>query len=185
MPTRPTSTQPRLSRRGFTGALALGAAAAAATPALARVRQSEKETIIGSGEHTFRVKHHFPQLPDRYTWQTTHNVAVDAAGNLYVIHEGRKEQKDHPAIFVFDAAGKFIRAFGSQFQGGGHGIEVRKEGNGEFLYVCAYQPPAHWKDLWKMQVNLLSPQIIKDCESYAASVPFAAEPFMHLLCGQT
>jgi hypothetical protein len=36
-----------------------------------------------------------------------------------------------------------------------------------------------------MQVNLLSPQIIKDCESYAASVPFAAEPFMHLLCGQT
>ena len=53
------------------------------------------------------------------------------------------------------------------------------------LYVCAYQPPAHWKSLWKMQVNLLSPQIIKDCESYAASVPFAAEPFMHLLCGQT
>ena len=139
MPSQPSSPSPRLSRRGFTGALALGAAAAAATPALARVRQSGKETIIGSGEHTFRVKHHFPQLPDRYTWQTTHNVAVDAGGNLYVIHEGRKEQKDHPAIFVFDPAGKFIRAFGSQFQGGGHGIEVRKEGEGEFLYVCAYQ----------------------------------------------
>jgi hypothetical protein len=51
------------------------------------------------------------------------------------------------------------------------------------LYVCAYQPPAHWKDLWKMQVNLLSPLIIKDCEAYAASVPFAAGAFMQLLCG--
>jgi hypothetical protein len=66
-------------------------------------------------------------------------VAVDKAGHLYVIHEGRAEQKDHPSIFVFDATGKFVRAFGAQFQGGGHGIEVRREGNEEFLYVCAYQ----------------------------------------------
>ena len=128
----------RLPRRTFAGAAALAAGAAAA-PALATVRQAGSETIVGSGAHTFRVKHDFPRLPDRYTWQTTHNVAVDAAGNLYVIHEGRKEQKDHPAIFVFDPAGSFLRAFGSQFQGGGHGIEVRKEGNEEFLYVCAYQ----------------------------------------------
>ena len=128
----------RFSRRGFTGTIALGAAAAA-VPGLANVRQSGTETIIGAGEHTFRVHHHFPKLPDRFTWQTTHNVAVDGAGHLYVIHEGRKEHKDHPAIFVFDSEGTFVRAFGSQFQGGGHGIEVRKEGNEEFLYVCAYQ----------------------------------------------
>ena len=25
---------------------------------------------------------------------------------------------------------------GSQFQGGGHGLEVRKEGNEQYLYVC-------------------------------------------------
>jgi hypothetical protein len=128
----------RLSRRAFAAAAAV-AAAAPAVPAAARVRQVGKDTILGEGAHQFRVRHHFPQLPDRYTWQTTHNVAVDSAGNLYVIHEGRKEQKDHPAIFVFDAAGKFIRAFGAQFQGGGHGIEIRKEGSEEFLYVCGYQ----------------------------------------------
>jgi len=119
------------------GAAAL--AAAATRPAAARARRLAEETILGAGEHTFRVQHHFPQLPDRFTWQTTHGVALDAAGNLYVIHEGRKEQKDHPAIFVFDPAGTFIRAFGSQFQGGGHGIEVRREGGEEFLYVCGYQ----------------------------------------------
>jgi len=128
----------RLSRRTFAGATVL-TAAAAATPAFARARRLGAETIVGEGAHTFRVRHNFPQLPDRYTWQTTHNVAVDAAGNLYVIHEGRANQKDHPAIFVFDPAGTFIRAFGSEFQGGGHGIEVRQEVSEEFLYVCGYQ----------------------------------------------
>ena len=128
----------QITRRTFAGMTAL-AAVAAATPAVAKIRRVGSETILGEGEHSFRVRHQFPQLPDRFTWQTTHNVAVDAAGNLYVIHEGRKEQKDHPAIFVFDPAGTFIRAFGSEFQGGGHGIEVRQEGNEEFLYVCGYQ----------------------------------------------
>jgi len=127
-----------LSRRGFGAAVAC-AAAGAAVPAFARVRRLAAETIVGDGEHRFRVRHDFPQLPDRFTWQTTHGVAVDAAGNLYVIHEGLKERKDHPAIFVFDPEGRFIRAFGGQFQGGGHGIEVRKEGSDEFLYVCGYQ----------------------------------------------
>ncbi len=37
----------------------------------------------------------------------------------------------HPAIFAFDPEGKFIRAFGAQFQGGGHGLETRVEGNDE------------------------------------------------------
>ena len=98
-----------------------------------------RKNIIGEKEHQFEVLHHFPKLPSQYTWQTTHNVAVDAANNLYVIHEGIEKQKDHPSIFVFDETGKFIRAFGQRFQGGGHGLEVRKEGNQEFLYVTGYQ----------------------------------------------
>jgi len=127
-----------VSRRQFTAAAAL-AVATAATPGLARSRRLAAETIVGEGEHRYRVRHHFPQLPDRFTWQTTHGVALDAAGNLYVIHQGLKERKDHPAIFVFDPEGKFVRAFGAEFQGGGHGIEVRKEPDGEFLYVCGYR----------------------------------------------
>ena len=79
------------------------------------------------------------ELPSKFNWQTTHNVAVDKNKNVYVIHEGRHDQKDHPSIFVFDYEGKFIRAFGSQFQGGGHGLEVRSEDGEEFLYVCGYQ----------------------------------------------
>lgn len=133
-----TRSSKSLSRRAFAGMAAL-AAAATATPVVAKIRRVGNETILGDGAHTFRVRHNFPQLPDRFTWQTTHNVAVDSGGNLYVIHEGHKDKKEHPSIFVFAPDGTFIRAFGSQFQGGGHGIEVHKEGGTEYLYVCGYQ----------------------------------------------
>ena len=102
-----------LSRRAFAGGAAATVTALSARPAVARARRLGSETIIGTDAHRFRVRHHFPQLPDTYSWQTTHNVAVDSAGNIYVIHEGRKDRKEHPAIFVFDPEGKFIRAFGS------------------------------------------------------------------------
>lgn len=127
------------NRRKFLKTTLAGAACALAAPNIATARRTNSQLVIGEKEHTFEVQHQFPQLPSQYTWQTTHNVAVDAANNLYVIHEGREDQKDHPSIFVFDENGKFIRAFGKQYQGGGHGIEVRKEGNQEFLYVAAYQ----------------------------------------------
>ena len=104
------------SRRQFLAATAAGAAAIMAAPAIATASRTSRETMIGEGAHQFRVNHAFAELPDKYSWQTTHNVALDNAGNLYVIHEGRRELKDHPSIFVFDPAGKFVRAFGSSFR---------------------------------------------------------------------
>lgn len=105
----------------------------------APIRHFDKDLVTGSGEHQYRVKHQYVQLPSEYSWQTTHNVAVDSQNRIYIIHEGRENLKEHPSIFVFDEEGKFIRAFGSQYQGGGHGLEVRQEGSDEFLYVSAYQ----------------------------------------------
>ncbi|MEQ1824529.1 MAG: peptidase [Pirellula sp.] len=126
-------------RRNFLKSATASAICLTAAPSIVTASKTHAPLIVGSGNLKFEVLHNFPQLPSKYSWQTTHNVAVDAANNLYVIHEGRENQKDHPSIFVFDEAGKFIRAFGNQYQGGGHGIEVRKEGNQEFLYVAAYQ----------------------------------------------
>ena len=123
----------------FFASSAAGAAVIAGAPLVVAAKKTDSETIIGEGEHEYRVTHAWPQLPDKYSWQTTHNVAVDSAENLYVIHEGHADKTDHPSIFAFDKDGKFIRAFGNQYQGGGHGIEVRQEGSEEFLYVCAYQ----------------------------------------------
>ncbi len=78
------------------------------------------------------------QLPDKFTWQTTHNVAVDKDNNLYVIHEGDPNKKDHPSIFVFDSGQVHSRirfAVSRRWSC----IEVRREGSEEFLYVAAYQ----------------------------------------------
>jgi len=129
----------RTHRRRFLKTAAAGTAAVLGAPLVLTAQKTDTKLIVGEGEHKYEVNHEWPQLPDKFTWQTTHNVAVDKAGNLYVIHEGRADQPDHPSIFVFDPEGKYIRSFGQQFQGGGHGIEIRQEGNQEFLYVCAYQ----------------------------------------------
>jgi hypothetical protein len=133
-----------ISRRSFVKQTAAGVAALAAVPAVVTASKTDSatdvgKTVIGAGDHRYEVDHHWAQLPDKYAWQTTHNVAVDGNGLVYVIHEGRYDQKDHPAIFVFDADGKYVDSFGPQFQGGGHGLEVHKEGGEEFLYVTAYQ----------------------------------------------
>lgn len=128
-----------LSRRNFLAAAAAGATACLAAPAVVTADKSGSRKVIGQGDHQFQVLHDWAQLPGEFTWQTTHNVAVDRDGFLYVIHEGKEELKDHPAIFVFDPEGRYVRSFGQQFQGGGHGIEVREEDGQQYLYVAAYQ----------------------------------------------
>jgi hypothetical protein len=130
---------PRLSRRRFLAATATTAAFVAAPRVLTAQKSDPKQLVIGSGAHRYEVQHDWAKLPANYTWQTTHNVAVDREGLVYVIHEGRENLTDHPSIFVFDDKGKFVRAFGKQFQGGGHGLEVRTEGREQFLYVTGYQ----------------------------------------------
>jgi len=127
-----------ITRRRFIATTAT-ASALLAMPRVLTAQKSDTQLVIGTGTHRYEVQHHWPQLPDKYSWQTTHNVAVDRDGLLYVIHEGRENLKDHPSIFVFDDKGKFVRAFGNQFQGGGHGLEVRTEGREQFLYVTGYQ----------------------------------------------
>ena len=128
-----------VSRRQFLATSAAATTATAMAPGVITASKTDSQVIVGEGDYRYEVMHAWPELPKEYSWQTTHNVAVDKAGNLYVIHEGNPALKDHPSIFVFDAVGRFVRAFGNQFQGGGHGIEVREEGGEEVLYVCAYQ----------------------------------------------
>lgn len=112
---------------------------AAAGPAILTSKRAAAQDVIGQGDFRYRCEHHWPQLPEQYSWQTTHNVAVDPDDHLYVIHEGDAAKAGHPSIFVFDPEGRFVCAFGEQFQGGGHGLEIRVENGTPFLYVAAYQ----------------------------------------------
>lgn len=129
------SSKAPVSRRRFLATTAT----VLAMPRVMTAQKSSTQLVVGSGEHRYEVLHNWAQLPDKYSWQTTHNVAVDRDQQLYVIHEGRENMKDHPSIFVFDRRGRFVRAFGNQFQGGGHGLEVITEGKEQFLYVTGYQ----------------------------------------------
>ncbi len=135
----PQNAHDSSSRRQFLQTAAAASAVTLTAPAIATAKKTDQPPIVGSGEYRYEVLHHWPQLPSKFSWQTTHNVAFDSEGLLYVIHEGKFDQSDHPSIFVFDADGKYVRSFGTQFQGGGHGIEIRNEGGQDFLYVCAYK----------------------------------------------
>lgn len=132
-------SKPFTNRRDFLRQSAAIGATLLAAPAIVTAQKTGSRLEVGVEPHRFEVQHDWLRLPSQFHWQTTHNVAVDGAGLVYVIHEGKADLPDHPSIFVFDAEGAFVRAFGQEFQGGGHGLEVRREGNEEFLYVCAYQ----------------------------------------------
>jgi hypothetical protein len=127
-----------VSRRRFIGSTTAATVALAAGPNILTAKKGDRQLVVGEGEHKYEVQHNWPKLPGKFSWQTTHNVAVDKDQNLYVIHEGKLNLPDHPSIFVFDKKGKYVRSFGKQFQGGGHGLEVRTEGREQFLYVTGY-----------------------------------------------
>lgn len=125
------------SRRNFLRTTSTIAAAASAGLPAFFVRASDKsgnrETIIGTGEHQYRCRHHWgnDSLPDGHQYGgASHGVAVDSERRIYITHYGNPG-----SIFVFDDQGKFIRSLGNLHAGKGHGIDIRREGNEEFLYL--------------------------------------------------
>src|SRR5262249_55189536 len=54
-------------------------------------------------------------------------------GFVYLTHQGIGKVMD--TVVVFDPKGKFVRSFGKEWHGGGHGIEIRKEGSEQFIYL--------------------------------------------------
>src|SRR5438874_1801936 len=114
--------------------LAAAAAASSGPILLGMTRKADDPNpVIGAGEHKYQCFHNWGELPKDYEWQTTHNVTIDSQGLVYITHQGIGKQMD--TVLVFDPKGKFVRSFGREWHGGGHGIEVRKEGSDEFLYL--------------------------------------------------
>jgi hypothetical protein len=122
-----------MKRREF---LTTTAAALTAGPMIlgAEDKAGSKKPVLGEGAFRYEWHDNWAQLPDTFQWQTTHGVAVDEAGQVYIKHRG-VVGKSRDTIFVFDPKGKFVRSFGKEYDGGGHGIDIRKDGNEEFLYL--------------------------------------------------
>lgn len=124
------------SRRDFIKAAGVAAVLPILPTILNAADKSEsKAARVGEGAHLYECQHGWGELPDHIKWGETHGVAVDAAGLVYIKHRSNAPEPVD-AIAVFDPAGKFVRSFGKEYHGGGHGIDIRKDGNEEFLYLC-------------------------------------------------
>ena len=126
------------SRRGFLRQCGTGLAAAAAAPTIlgASDKSGIKRPIVGSGAFTYEVYHDWGELPAGIKYGNTHGVCEDNHGNIYVHHTVHATSERHDTMVVFDAKGKFVRSWGSEFEGGAHGLHIRREGRDEFLYLC-------------------------------------------------
>ena len=48
------------------------------------------------------------------------------------------------------------------------------------MYVCAYQNPLVWKEVWKRIAPMLSHQVIRDVETFIAKNPFNFEAVLNI-----
>ena len=63
-------------------------------------------TILGSGEHRYRVVENWAKLPEGWNLTDVASVAVDSKDRLYVFN------RDAHPIVVFDREGNFITSWG-------------------------------------------------------------------------
>jgi hypothetical protein len=128
-----------MKRRTFLKNAATAAGATALTgagPTILRAADdaTRNRPVIGTGSHRYECIHDWGRLPDGVTWQTTHGVTVDRDGLIYIKQMG---SGDTPmdTIHVFDPQGRHVRSFGKEYHKGGHGIDIRREGRDEYLYL--------------------------------------------------
>ncbi len=116
-----------------------GAAAATALTSNFFVHASDKAgtkpAVVGTGEFAYECHHNWGEVPEHIRWHNTHGVSVDAEGLVYITHRA-PFGSDVDTLAVFEPSGKFVRSFGKQWNFGGHGIDIRKDGDEEYLYLC-------------------------------------------------
>jgi hypothetical protein len=126
-----------VSRRSFVkGSLGagIGLAAIGGFPMILHAddKAGDKPPVLGKNAHTYELVPGWGQLPDGKKFGNTHAVCESEDGRIFI----HNASPTGDATCVFDADGKFIKSWGKQFAGGAHGMDLRKEGNQEFLYLA-------------------------------------------------
>jgi len=125
-----------MTRRDFLARTGATFAGVALGGALRADPTSSPKIVLGTGAHKYECLHDWLMPPSDVLWGYTQGVTEDANGNLYVTHTVHPDSPKKHAIVVFDKHGKFVTSWGERFNGGGHGLDIRKEGSEEFLYHC-------------------------------------------------
>jgi hypothetical protein len=127
----------KLHRRKFLKHCSLlGAAAAFPCSVRTSDKSGQRLPVVGSGDHRYECVHDWLVPPDGLVWGDTHAVCQDEQGFIYVGHTVHRSSMRGEAVVVYDAQGRFVRAFGEEFRGGAHGLDLRRENGQEFLYHC-------------------------------------------------
>lgn len=126
--------QSKPSRRAMVRAFGAAAVASAAAPFFVRAedKAAAKALVVGDGAFRYEVIDDWAKLPDGMKFGNTHAAAEAADGRILIHHQGGAPD----SVFVFDADGKFVKSWGKEWRGGAHGMQLRKEGNDEFLYLA-------------------------------------------------
>src|SRR4249920_399485 len=75
-------------------------------------------TILGTGEHRYRVVENWAKLPEGWEFKDVAAVAVDSKDRVYCFNRG-----EHP-MMVFDRAGNFLRSWGEGQYPRAHGVHM-------------------------------------------------------------
>ena len=79
-------------------------------------------TILGTGDHRYRVVDNWAKLPDGWEFKDVAAVAVDSRDQIYVFNRG-----EHP-MMVFDRDGNFLRSWGEGVFPRAHGVFMAPDG---------------------------------------------------------
>jgi hypothetical protein len=129
---------PHFDRRQFLAATA-ATAVIPAIPAFGAFRGERTQgppVIVGEGSQRWACEHDWLTPPDGVTFGDTHGLAQDKAGRIYVAHTVGGGSTRKSGVCVYSPKGEFIADWGEDFAGGAHGLDLRQEKDGEFLYHC-------------------------------------------------
>lgn len=127
------SSQTASSRRNFLKGAGVAAAGVIAAPTILRaveIPASGHGSIQGDGEHKYEWLHNWITVPDSVKLGDCHGIQQSADGRIFIHQNGT------PSMIVCEPSGKIIKIWGPEYQGGAHGLQLRKEGNEEFLYLA-------------------------------------------------
>lgn len=100
-----------------------------------RFRQDAR-ILVGKGAYTYECIHDWLTPPPDIRWGDTQGVAQDSRGRIYIAHTVAPDSPKKDTILVFGPDGRFQTSWGARFEGGAHGLDIRREGREEFIYHC-------------------------------------------------
>jgi hypothetical protein len=112
----------RLAPAKFAGVAAVGLVCGLLAPA-ARSQDEEPKYPHVNLATAYVVDPKWPSRPAGVRWADVPGIAVDARDHVYVF------TRTDPPVQVYDAGGKFLRAWGSKTIGVAHHIKIDHEGN--------------------------------------------------------